>query len=427
IADVKCEEISGYSKGAGYKLGQKFPKETDHAWNMVYLDGSWHLLDSTWGAGHADDNIDNFTFCYNEYYFLTHPALFIGDHYPEKEVCQLLEPTVSKKHFEEHAHLRSSFYDNGLVFCHPETGIIETVKGKVSITIEAHHGTLFLFSLDGNKSNGVMKLLNCGMKLDVYPQETGQHELQLFAKKQENEGYNMALDYRIDCKSIDKNMKIPGCLHNPTGSSWVTEASGLVQPSHPEPIIYTEDGCCSICFVLKKDLRFLCSLHSDEVKISPEREDRSIFITQAEDKVEMRVRVPQSGTYVVKIFVKPENSDNTSYDYLCNYLVICTNPKVKWPMFPLTYSNWAKHYELVQPLDGVLPNNSNVSFKLQIPDVVEVCINGENNIPLTLSSDGYWEGNCSTTNRKTLDVMVQYKNKPNLYNHILKYDVKAKS
>lgn len=300
------------------------------------------------------------------------------------------------------------------------------MKGKVSIAIEARHDMLFLFSLNGNERCGVMKLLNCGMKLDVYPKETGQQRLQLFAKKQESDDlYDLALEYRIDCKSIDTSMKIPECLNNPVGPSWVTEAAGLVEPSHPDPIIYTEDGCCSICFALKKDLCFLCSLHSDEVNMTPEKGKRYIFRTQTEDKVEMKVRVPQSGTYVMEIFVKPANSDNTSYDYLCNYLIICTNPKVKWPMFPLTYTNWAKHYELVQPLNGVLANNIDVSFKLHIPDVAEVCIEGKKNIPLTLSGDGYWEGKCSTANRRTLIIMIEYKNQPHLYHYILKYDVAA--
>ncbi|XP_018410825.1 PREDICTED: kyphoscoliosis peptidase-like [Nanorana parkeri] len=186
IAGVKCEEVIGYAKGASYKIGQKF-SDTNHAWNMVYLEGRWHLLDSTWGAGSVDKKTDSFEFSYKEYYFLTHPALFIGDHYPEEKECQQLEPLVSLKHFEESACLKSWFYNAGLVSCQPETCVIETAKGKVSITIESRRDMLFTFSLDGNERNGVMKLLNCGMKLDVYPQKTGQHELQLFAKEQDDE------------------------------------------------------------------------------------------------------------------------------------------------------------------------------------------------------------------------------------------------
>jgi len=55
-------KLSGYSKGYGYKIGQTFQGNSDHAWNAVYLDGRWHLLDSTWGSGTVDDALTKFTF-----------------------------------------------------------------------------------------------------------------------------------------------------------------------------------------------------------------------------------------------------------------------------------------------------------------------------------------------------------------------------
>lgn len=55
-------KLSGYSKGYGYKIGQTFQGNSDHAWNAVYLDGRWHLLDSTWGSGTVDDTSTKFTY-----------------------------------------------------------------------------------------------------------------------------------------------------------------------------------------------------------------------------------------------------------------------------------------------------------------------------------------------------------------------------
>lgn len=62
IAGIQCMKLSGYSKGYGYKMGQTFTGDSDHAWNAVYLDGRWHLLDSTWGSGAVDDSFTKFTF-----------------------------------------------------------------------------------------------------------------------------------------------------------------------------------------------------------------------------------------------------------------------------------------------------------------------------------------------------------------------------
>lgn len=62
IAGVQCMTVPGYSKGFGYQMGQSFSGEFDHAWNAVYLEGRWHLLDSTWGSGLVDKATSKFTF-----------------------------------------------------------------------------------------------------------------------------------------------------------------------------------------------------------------------------------------------------------------------------------------------------------------------------------------------------------------------------
>ncbi|KAJ7324978.1 hypothetical protein JRQ81_017998, partial [Phrynocephalus forsythii] len=110
IAGVQCMNLSGYCKGHGYRAGQTFTGGYDHAWNAVYLDGRWHLVDSTWGSGSIDDCFSKFTFRYNEFYFLTHPALFINNHFPDNNNWQLLKPTVTLKQFESNMLYKSDFY-----------------------------------------------------------------------------------------------------------------------------------------------------------------------------------------------------------------------------------------------------------------------------------------------------------------------------
>ncbi|XP_069831780.1 kyphoscoliosis peptidase-like [Dendropsophus ebraccatus] len=421
-AGVQCVTVNGYGKGANYKVGQKIPQDSNHAWNMVYLEGRWHLLDSTWGAGHTGTNLNKFTFKYNEYYFLTHPALFIGDHYPDETKHQLLEPKMSREQFEQFVFLKGDFYNYGLLSVQPETGIIKTEKGKVSITIKSGQNTEFSFNVNGAK-NGIMKLLKCGMELDVYLQKPGEYELDIYAKRPKSANtFYWVLSYKILCQAVGTTMKIPKCLYNPVGPSWVTEEAGLVEPSHPEPVIYTEDGFCAVSFKTTRTLNFLGSLHSDEVQMTSDMEHQHVFLFQTEEKAEMKVQLPRSGTYVLQIYIKEEDSTSSSYNYLCNYLIICTNPSVKWPVFPLTYSSWKKNFDLIHPLEGVLPKDSKVSFKLQIPGVTEVRVEGETTVLLTLTDGGYWEGSCSTVGRKELIVMIPL-NTPNSWEHVLKYEV----
>nr|XP_005989201.1 PREDICTED: kyphoscoliosis peptidase-like [Latimeria chalumnae] len=89
---VTTEYISGYAKGASYKLGDSFLGKTkNHAWNAVYLEEKWHLLDSCWGAGRKTD----------DFYFLTEPREFIKNHFPEDTKWQLLDKPVLLKDFQK--------------------------------------------------------------------------------------------------------------------------------------------------------------------------------------------------------------------------------------------------------------------------------------------------------------------------------------
>ncbi|KAG9494525.1 hypothetical protein GDO78_002051 [Eleutherodactylus coqui] len=649
IAGLKCKQVSGFSKGAGYKIGQKIPDDTNHAWNMIYLEGSWHLLDSTWGAGNVDDDISKFTFEYNELYFLTHPAIFIRDHLPKEPDCQLLKTCVTHEQYEKTVCPEHDYYNLHMVSCHPKTCVIETVKGKASIAIESSCRMKFFFELNKTKTEGLLKLRDNGMNLDVYPQKYGQHILSIFASREDSDGiYKCIINYRVDCSFVDTSMIIPKCLINSVGPSWIsekaglfnptqldpviytddgcctisfrtkkmvkisvelrsddmqtmpnhvilsekkdkvefivrlpragayallvfddvtgyicnyllncsnpavkwppfpsslgnpvgpsseTEKAGLLQPSHPDPIIHADDGCCTISFrtermlkiivnlrsddiqkmpnhvilslekhkvelsvrlpragayallifddvtgyignylivcsnpsvkwppfpsslknpvgpssetekagllqpsycepvicaedgtctisfALKKNIKTYCTLDSDEIMITKEMESRHVFQSESKGKVMIRVHLPRSGTYVLQVFIKPRDSTGSTYSYLCNYLITCTNTSVKWPEFPLKYSKWNEEYELVCPLEGVLPRKDRVFFKLKITGVTAVFADASS---LILTDNGYWEGSCSTVDIKELIVSITCIGEPNYHHYILKYSI----
>lgn len=63
---------------------------------------------------------------YNEFYFLTHPALFIEDHFPDNKNWQLLKPPQSLRQFENNMYLKSEFYNKGMLSAHPQTSVIKT-------------------------------------------------------------------------------------------------------------------------------------------------------------------------------------------------------------------------------------------------------------------------------------------------------------
>ncbi|NXK91645.1 KY peptidase, partial [Formicarius rufipectus] len=427
IAGIQCKKLSGHSKGYGYKIGQTFRGKSDHAWNAVYLEGRWHLLDSTWGSGSVNDSFTKFTYRYDEFYFLTHPALFINNHFPDNSNWQLLKPTLTLKEFESNMKRSSNFYMLGLLASRPETPIIHTVNGKASVSVDCHPGTLFMFKMKGTDKHGLMTLKKHGMELDIYPQTTGSHKLEIFAKPSTAEApgdvYEHVLEYIVECESVDRAMRFPKDLHQPVGPSWFSKRQGFLRPSHHEPIIHTNDGRCSLTFTLGKDISVLSSLHCDGRSIAEDAQWRHVMQIHRGNQIELKVHLPHAGDFVLKIYAK-KRSDPGSYNYIFNYLISCLNREVKWPAFPLRYSKWLDDYEILEPLSGLLPANRKVQFKLKMHSIAKVLVEAKKTYTLT-NNRGCWEGTCNTSGCREVFVMVHENANHKFYSHVLKYDVET--
>ncbi|KAM4695559.1 uncharacterized protein O3C94_005824 isoform 2-T2 [Discoglossus pictus] len=336
LAGIHCMKIGGYSKGLCYEAGQIFSEETNHAWNAVYLNKRWHLLDTTWGAGYADRNSNAFSFRYNEFYFLTHPALFIEEHFPDNQNWQLLQVPLSVKQFEGSLRHKSSFYNAGLMASYPETLQVETVNGKATFSVEGNSPALFTFTLNGTQKPGIMTLTKNGMQLEVYPQTTGRHKLEIYTKPYNTakESYESVLEYILHCGSVDPTFRIPNELDVIVGPSWLTEKKGFLQFSCRDPIINTEDGRCTVGFTLAKKTVVLATLHSDQIKLGEEM--RYILQTMRGNKTEFKIHLPHQGYYALKIH---SSTGPGKFECFCNYLIVSTNPEVAWPPFPKKLQN----------------------------------------------------------------------------------------
>ncbi|MEQ8882058.1 MAG: transglutaminase domain-containing protein [Cyclobacteriaceae bacterium] len=115
---ISTKEIMGYSRGAMYQEGDRF-FESDHSWNGIKIDSTWHLVDATWGSGGLIPKNQwfkqllnqwfNKPFINNKYkfiqkpdfkYFLISPDKLIQDHLPADPNWQLVRFPISIKTFE---------------------------------------------------------------------------------------------------------------------------------------------------------------------------------------------------------------------------------------------------------------------------------------------------------------------------------------
>ena len=135
-AGLRSEIITGYARPNMDRMGSQF--KSNHRWNAVLLDSSWHLLDVTWASGYISYGNDQFIKAYDNYYFMTPPEQFIKDHYPEDSRWTLLTNPPTLKEFYRTPFKHSAFSKYSIVSFAPAKGIIEASIGdtvKVELTM----------------------------------------------------------------------------------------------------------------------------------------------------------------------------------------------------------------------------------------------------------------------------------------------------
>jgi len=128
-AGINAEVIYGYART---NSNRRFA--VNHAWNSVYIDSTWYLLDVTWASGvisYGNEYIRQ----YNDFYFLTPPSDFIRDHYPEDLQWTLLKDPPIYREYGQSPFRYSGYIKAGVNSYFPAKGVIDVSVGD-TILIE---------------------------------------------------------------------------------------------------------------------------------------------------------------------------------------------------------------------------------------------------------------------------------------------------
>ncbi|MEM6726153.1 MAG: transglutaminase domain-containing protein, partial [Bacteroidota bacterium] len=111
---LEIKKVIGYSKGASYVPGSRL-EESDHAWNIIKIDGAWRVFDATWGEGGGDFVTGQLVSKkeFNDYWFNVDPYEAIFNHFPEDESLTFVEPAISLFDYEQLPYIRSAFFKLG--------------------------------------------------------------------------------------------------------------------------------------------------------------------------------------------------------------------------------------------------------------------------------------------------------------------------
>jgi hypothetical protein len=200
---LRVEVVSGWSKGYGYRSGERFEGRTNHAWNAVQIGGQWRLMDPTWGAGYLDERMQ-FVRRFQEHYFLTAPEAFVYDHLPEDPRWQLLAQPITADQYAQLAYLRPMFFLSGLrVVSHTTARIAATDRTRVTLALTqpVDLSAVLEDAAGGRRLEGSWALVQIGgdtAYVDAAFPRPGDYVLRMFARPRGATGsLQWVLDYRV--------------------------------------------------------------------------------------------------------------------------------------------------------------------------------------------------------------------------------------
>ncbi|XP_041934193.1 kyphoscoliosis peptidase-like isoform X1 [Alosa sapidissima] len=333
---IECRKVSGHSKGASYRPGlHAEPTKSNHAWNAVRLQGNWYLLDSCWGAGTVDLTKRVFNKCYNEFYFLTDPDMFISDHFPDEVEWQLLKEPLSLEEFRMRVQKYSQFFQLGLTLHHPTHFLLITENGEATVSMTFPEPLEFSYQIcqrsdsiqrELSTSAALLTVTTTHMKLRLRPPTQGTFDVIVFARTANTSGkLQCVCNFLLECPKPSPLDSFPENPSKSWGLNQNATSMGL-KPCQYQAEIMLESATFEMVLQTSRPLMMLCELfHKDLDEALAKR----CVATQSEpDQLSCHVLCPYVGYYRLTVFVKDCDSTGNSYSPVGMFLLHCTSSAV---------------------------------------------------------------------------------------------------
>jgi hypothetical protein len=107
---IQCEIVHGFGRGVGTSpLAGDTPNNSNHAWNIVTINGESYLVDCTWDSGFMDGKVARQEYT-TDWLFLK-PDHFLYTHYPENSKQQLLATPLTAAQFSALPFFKPKFFE----------------------------------------------------------------------------------------------------------------------------------------------------------------------------------------------------------------------------------------------------------------------------------------------------------------------------
>ena len=152
---IACIIVNGYARGAGTSVsGTERVTESNHAWNIVTINGANYLVDSTWNSGFLEGRA--WRQQYRTDYLFLKPEHLIYSHFPTNPQHQLLSPPLSASQFMELPHFRPPFFDTA---SNLSVNLQRIMRASNSFSFEytVKDGHRFSFRITDNRNGNVLQ------------------------------------------------------------------------------------------------------------------------------------------------------------------------------------------------------------------------------------------------------------------------------
>lgn len=194
--------------------------------------------------------------------------------------------------------------------------------------------------------------------------------------------------------------------------------SGLQLSSHRGCVINTGPEV-SVIIGAPSDVMLSATLDRDGNRL----QDSLIFVQRRDDnRYQIDAVFPTSGDYLLWIYVKNKANTSQFLNAAIEYKVVATEGTSGSLGFPETYSKFQEHDAyLTTPMSGHLSYGSTYTFKLRVPDALDVAIiAGEQWYHLVNYSQTF-EGSYNVTTRGELGVYAKFPDSGLNYEGLLSY------
>ena len=389
LARIPCHVVSGFAKGYSYnpEIPYTESSETNHAWNIVMVNGEWRPVECTWGAGSLTES-RQFQKAYSEVYFLTDPEQFIYAHFPFMNgdglaSCefQLLKHPISLNEYNRTVKPNKYCLEWRVELLSHKQQLL-SVSEEVDIILQGKNPQLLdvlckfndrVSKRDYHNFAMVTRMINGKFSVRIRPPTAGKYDVHIFGKINDNENTYQSVIQYILVSSTGSSSSCPYPEHRGAwGAKPVAAEYGFNRNIFSHSAFTTSSGELELNLAITDHTPVSCRLEFAE---QGESLDRYVQVTRPLHYVNIKVRLNRCGFYAVRLFAgKPES---TSHQYVGAFLIDNTNSVLHHSPFPYYWpSAHENHCIILQPENGDIASNEKTLLRCIAPSVKRLMVDG---------------------------------------------------